>query len=291
MLGDPPKNAGFPDRYDDASYMDVALFTAKIIHADLTTANVSSWSYWTSMDMERWGHKNRFLLISLTPYDGVYGSVTDSRNNTVDARSSLWALGNYSLFIRPGYKRIELNGASHLNGLMGSAYMAPDHSKIVAVFVNMENTDYDLDISVLNQNTSLVSVDKYVTSANSDLKKDNSQIISNTGTQIVSIPNRSVTTIIFNYDNTSGMTSLKRDETITISPNPVKAGETVRFNFPGNQSGKFTVSLHNPSGQLVSQQHLYEGNYIQIPYSLPKGIYLIKIDGTDFYSIQKIIVQ
>jgi hypothetical protein len=45
--------------YEDASYMDIALFMAKVIHADLVYANAASWYFWTAMDMERWCHKNR----------------------------------------------------------------------------------------------------------------------------------------------------------------------------------------------------------------------------------------
>ncbi|MDR0394292.1 MAG: T9SS type A sorting domain-containing protein [Tannerella sp.] len=294
MLGDPPQNAGFPADYNEASYMDIALFTAKIIHADLTIANVSSWSYWTSMDMERWGHKNRFLLIGLLPYDGVYGSVTDPRNSGADARSSLWALGNYSLFVRPGYKRIELSGADNPNGLMGSAYIASDNSKIVAVYVNMDKADYTLDMSVENQTATLLSVEKYVTSSNSNLKRDNRQTISDGVVQTVSIPNRSVTTVIFNYDASSGIAPVekdKKDKTVMISPNPVKAGESVRLNFFGSQSGKFNILLYSLSGQLISQQFLHKDNHIQIPFGTSRGIYLIKIEGIDFHSIQKIIVR
>ena len=48
----------------------------------------------------------------------------------------LWALGNYSRFIRPGYQRIALEGAEELATLCGSAYRSPDGKQLVLVFVN-----------------------------------------------------------------------------------------------------------------------------------------------------------
>ena len=66
MLGDGYSSSEFIG-YDQATEMDIALYMSKVIHNDLTIAGVSSWSYWTSMDIPRWGHKNRFLLISLEP--------------------------------------------------------------------------------------------------------------------------------------------------------------------------------------------------------------------------------
>ena len=110
--------------------MDVALH-GKSYSCRFSHANVTSWSFWTSMDMERWGHKNRFLLVALSPGGGAYNPITQT--GTVADKANLWALGNYSFFIRPGYQRIQLNGADDLGSLMGTAYMSPDKSKIVSV--------------------------------------------------------------------------------------------------------------------------------------------------------------
>ena len=74
MLGDNYSSSEFVG-YEQASEMDIAFYMSKVIHNDLTVAGVSSWSYWTSMDVSRWGHKNRFLLISLVPAGGEYGDI------------------------------------------------------------------------------------------------------------------------------------------------------------------------------------------------------------------------
>lgn len=114
--------------------LENSIFLAKMIHADLTIANVSIWDYWTALERERWSQLNRFYLIRLHPNGGDYAALTGG--GTVSYDRNLWVLGNYSLFIRPGYRRIAATGASDLNGLMGSAFLAPDSSRMVVVYVN-----------------------------------------------------------------------------------------------------------------------------------------------------------
>lgn len=80
------------------------------------------------MDIPRWGHKNRFLLISLEPSDGVYGDI--EKEGTYKATPTLWVLGNYSLFIRPGYRRIMLN-MNESSSFFGSAWISPKKIKLL----------------------------------------------------------------------------------------------------------------------------------------------------------------
>ena len=96
MLGDGYSSSEFVG-YDAATEMDIALYMSKVIHNDLTVAQVSSWSYWTSMDVSRWGHKNRFLLISLVPKGGESGDIAEE--GSYRATPTLWVLGNYSRFL------------------------------------------------------------------------------------------------------------------------------------------------------------------------------------------------
>lgn len=135
MLGDGYSSSEFVG-YDSASEMDIALYMSKVIHNDLTVAQVSSWSYWTSMDVSRWGHKNRFLLISLVPEGGENGDIANE--GTYRATPTLWVLGNYSRFVRPGYIRVDLSLNESMN-FFGSAWISPDGSKIVAVYSNLSD--------------------------------------------------------------------------------------------------------------------------------------------------------
>lgn len=129
--------------FDNASYMDIALYMSKVIHCDLVYANVSSWSYWTSLDLERWSHKNRFLLIKVTPAREVITEILHKAVHTKRLRLCGF-LGNYSLFVRPDYKRVELKMENTSKNLFGSAYLSPDGKKLVAVYTNLSSTRYDV---------------------------------------------------------------------------------------------------------------------------------------------------
>jgi len=89
ILGD---NNGFKGNGRDLG-METALFVANVIHADLTVANASAWQWW----------------LAVSPYDFkdglVYIDKSETGGNIYDSKL-LWALGNWSRFVRPGAKRI-----------------------------------------------------------------------------------------------------------------------------------------------------------------------------------------
>lgn len=112
-----------PDNHTD---IQVALLMGRLIHSNIVHANATAWGYWKGMEI-----KGDHALISLFPKDGNIKNGGSVRSNKL-----LWALGNYSFFIRPGYKRVALEGADDLNTLAASAYIAPDKSRIILVLVN-----------------------------------------------------------------------------------------------------------------------------------------------------------
>jgi O-glycosyl hydrolase len=179
--------------FEAASYMDIALLMAKIIHSDLAYANVSSWSYWTSMDMERWGHKNRFLLVGLYPGDppDPYTPVTQS--GVVKDHATLWALGNYSVFSRPGFTRIALDGADNLSGLMGTAYISPDSKRIAAVYVNMGNETASFITAIKGMKKTPGKTALYITGAEQSLQRTASP------GSMISVPSRSIATVVYDF--------------------------------------------------------------------------------------------
>ena len=198
---EPQTETGFPASYDEATYMDIALFMGKLIHCDLAFGNMSSWSYWTAFACERYSQKNRFYLMRIRPKSGDYGSLKEG--GSVMDNQNLWVLGNYSFFIRPGYKRVSLSGADDMNGLLGSAYMAPDGSRIVAVFVNMGNDGCTVSVGVdgLAEGTEVTSVEKFVTDKRTTLKRATPD--ESIGT--VSLTARSVTTVVLNLGTDSAV--------------------------------------------------------------------------------------
>ncbi|MCH5223268.1 MAG: beta-glycosidase [Muribaculaceae bacterium] len=114
----------------------IAQYMSRVIHNDLTVANCTSWSYWTAMSVERWSQRNRFELIKTTPVGGNYSN-DFTKGGKIEDTPNLWVLGNYSLFIRPGYVRVGLTHTESKN-FFASAYLAPDNSKLVVVVTNYD---------------------------------------------------------------------------------------------------------------------------------------------------------
>jgi O-glycosyl hydrolase len=189
MLGDGYSSSEFVG-YDDATYMDIALYMSKVIHCDLVYANVSSWSYWTSVDLERWSHKNRFLLIKATPAGGDYGDITQS--GTHEATKTLWVLGNYSLFIRPDYKRVDMAMTDTSKNLFGSAYISSDGKTLVAVYTNLSSSRYDVKADL--GSVEISSIKTYTTSKTQDLAEATVQ----STTSSIFVNPSSVLTVVYN---------------------------------------------------------------------------------------------
>ena len=208
MLGDAPDaSTGFPASYEAANKMDIALFMAKLIYTDLAVGNMTAWSYWTAMAQEKWSQKNRFYLLRLNAKgDSGPESYGDLKNGgTVAADKNLWTLGNYCRFIRPGYKRVAVEGADDLNGLMCSAYVSPDRKKTVCVFVNMSKEKRTVNLSLLNTETG--SFKKYVTNITTNLKLDNSD----SQLSSLSLTARSVTTLVIDNASDTAVGEIKAD--------------------------------------------------------------------------------
>lgn len=170
MLGDNYSSSEFVG-YDAASEMDIALYMSKVIHNDLTVANVTSWNYWVAMDVSRWGQKNRFLLISLTPkgWAGDKESVDNlEEEGSFNATATLWVLGNYSRFIRPDYQRISVTLNESMS-FFGSAWISPQQDCIVAVYTNLSSKGVRLKETRQNWPGELKSIKTYTTSANKQL--------------------------------------------------------------------------------------------------------------------------
>lgn len=188
MLGDGYSSSEFVG-FDQASEMDIALYMSKVIHNDLTVAGVTSWSYWTSMDVARWGHKNRFLLISLVPSGGVDGDLANE--GTYQPAATLWALGNYSRFIRPAYRRIALE-LNESRSFFGSAWISPEGDQIVTVYTNLSEKGVRLSETHKGWSGDAKSVTTYTTTA-----KKNLQEATVTLGQPVTLDAESVTTVVY----------------------------------------------------------------------------------------------
>lgn len=89
--------------------MDSALVLARTVHSDLTIANAAAWQLWIAVS--RYDYHDGLLY---TDYVGP------GDEETFEETQRLWALGNYSRFLRPGARRIglELEAVDQSDGVM-----------------------------------------------------------------------------------------------------------------------------------------------------------------------------
>lgn len=134
--------------------IDPALYIAKVIHNDLVNANASAWHWW----------------IAISPYNYKDGLIYIDKNKTDgDFKSSkmLWALGNYSRFIRPGAVRVDVTGISENEKLLVSSYKN-SNSQLVTVIINQENAPVQMTLKLGTGKAAKTKM--YQTSATDDLQ-------------------------------------------------------------------------------------------------------------------------
>ena len=128
--------------------MKTALYVARIIHHDIVYAGAKSWQWWRAIG----GDYKDGLIREYTNDDLKDGRVEDSK--------LMWALGNYSRFIRPGAVRLSVSafdqagnlipgGDTDQKGLMCSAYQNADGSYAV-VLINYAKEDKEFSINKIN---------------------------------------------------------------------------------------------------------------------------------------------
>lgn len=282
----PGTDTGFPESYDAATYMDLALFMGKLMYCDLAFANASSWAYWTSLSVEVYNQKSRFFLLRLTPSNGTggydpYASLFNG--GKVETTPNLWVLGNYSLFIRPGYKRIRLDGAAEMNQLLGTAYIAPDSSRIVTVYVNHSPLIRYIDVDFKGIEGQLVTIKKYSTTASHQLAKDQNLSEAYSKKTIAVYP-ISVTTIVYDINKSpifDGLNKIEKEPKISVSPNPAVANERVTVTIPQtkNYPQKTVLEVHSTRGELIYKRNYEYSNSLSftLPKTVKKGLYILRV--------------
>jgi len=171
ILGD---NNGFKGNGRDLG-METALFVANVIHADLTVANASAWQWW----------------LAVSPYDFkdglVYIDKSETGGNIYDSKL-LWALGNWSRFVRPGAKRILAESLENQNIKISS--FKNTNGELLVVILNRGNNAENIRIKL--QGNLKYDAKIYETSENNSLtKKGNINL-----NKSFSIPKQSISTIV-----------------------------------------------------------------------------------------------
>lgn len=158
--------------------MDSAIKLATEINLDMTKLDVTSWQYW--------------IAVSCYNYrDGLIYVNTNTKDIWETKR--LWAMGNYSRFVKPGYIRVECFADN--KAIPVSAYKGTDENgneNLVIVVVNTAVEEYQISTKDFGQwNKGSI----YVTDANRSLEK--TEDVTPEGEK-VTIPATSVVTITLN---------------------------------------------------------------------------------------------
>jgi O-glycosyl hydrolase len=180
--------------------MDLALYVDRIIHYALTSGNASSWSWWTALT--RGDYKDGLIYLDDGTNNGYNSATTPSESycqNDGYIRQSklLWGFGNYSLFVRPGMKRIYAGSPDILPnqnyGLFTTSFIDPNTKKLVIVIMNYGSTPQTISINLKtgSLNGNFVA---YVTSQYTNLRKTKG-----VNPQNISIPPNSITTLVGQY--------------------------------------------------------------------------------------------
>lgn len=236
----------------DVTDMEYAIHVAKMIHRDLSRMNASAWHWW----------------LGVTPYDykdGLLKINSALEADSLQTSKVLWTLGQYSRFIRPEYKRIELPSVDDLSGVMASAYKSATDDNVVIVAVNAGTEADLLDVNIQNlpAGKTIKSFKVYQTSATEDLEEKQS-VDSNSDFTIA--PETVVTLVGEVVDNDQApvasfeqtKTQIVVGDSIEFKDSSTNAPETYQWQFEGAnpqvsseqmptvtypEAGKFDVSL------------------------------------------------
>lgn len=165
--------------------INLGLYVARIIHNDLAVANASAWQWWTSVSL------GEDVAVELKALPGC-GPESVKYDGIISPTKMCWATANYSFFVRPGMKRVEMRPmdrtVSNLEAatcLMCSAYT--DGKEVVAVYVNYAHENKPVSIKCGKSSKGKV----YVTSVDKNLEFCGKQSLSE-----IMIPARSIVTIV-----------------------------------------------------------------------------------------------
>ena len=142
--------SGIRDQWDPS--MTHALTTAQWVHDALTKGRASAWLYW-------------WLIGQTGDNQGLIGYNGDVPGPPT-ATKRLYAVGNYSRFVRPGWLRVGVAGTS--GPLSITAFRNPDATSFAIVVINNSRSASALTVN-LSGLAAAASVTPWVTSASEDL--------------------------------------------------------------------------------------------------------------------------
>ena len=165
--------------------INLGLYVARLIHTNLAVANASAWQWWTAVSL------NEDVPILLLPLETSSGESVKYDGRVVTTKM-FWATANYSFFVRPGMRRVdvrsldkEVSPLEAATSLMLSSYT--DDAQVVTVIVNYADVDKNISLECDNARKGKM----YVTSIDKDL-----QYIGKHRLKSLTIPARSIVTVV-----------------------------------------------------------------------------------------------
>lgn len=192
-------NTDMADGWNRDLNMDLALYVDRIIYYAITKGYASSWQWWLAIS--RGDYKDGLVYIDDGTNTGMTGTlVPDYCNNDgyVHPSKLLWGLGNFSLFVRPGMKRIYTGSPDILPnqnyGLLNSAFIDESSKKLVVVLINYSSNAKTVSLNMKSGSLN-GKITTYVTSDDSNLKRTKNVDPGN-----ISIEANSITTLVGYYN-------------------------------------------------------------------------------------------
>jgi len=243
--------------------MKTALDVTRVMHYDLTILNATAWQWWTAVSPE--DYKDGLIY---TDY------MENPASQSIIESKLLWAFGNYSRFIRPGFVRIDLTGADDKNGLLGSAYVDANEKQLIIVFQNhsTQMKPVSMNLSGLNSSKKISKLKPYITSDNTedDLKKYADINIED----VYEVPAKSVVTLVGTISDSSGGNLPEFDESkvhlFQNYPNPFNHRTDFYYHLP--ESGRVQISIYSTSGKKIKSL---------LDSTKDTGLHIVSWDGTN----------
>jgi glucuronoarabinoxylan endo-1,4-beta-xylanase len=151
-----------------------AVTVGKWIHSAIAVGNVNAWHYWWLFN----------------PYNADNEGLIGHPGDAFAITKRYYALGNYSKFVRPGWKRIDTSGVASAN-LFATAYKAADGNFAIVV---VNDSGGDLAFAANLAHMHVTSVTPWITSATLNLAAQAPVAVA--GNQISVVVPYGVTTLV-----------------------------------------------------------------------------------------------
>ena len=154
--------------------MHTALYVSRVIHHDLIYGNASAWCWW----------------LGISTADFKDGLVYANRDGTgLGDSKTMWAMGNFSQFIKPGAVRVEVTGRGN-KSVFVSAFRNKGSDGLVIVVINMKPEK----LSIILKNLPEGTLKGWETSQNKSL----SETVTISAREPIVVPSESITTLVLN---------------------------------------------------------------------------------------------